>query len=58
MDDLRPFICPAKSWGWILHGVENLFQGEVLFVQAAYNFLNAAKVWHCSIETAEISGIY
>ena len=27
-----------------LQGVENFQQGEVLFVQAAYNFLHAAKV--------------
>ena len=27
-----------------LHGVENFHQGEVLFVQAAHNFLHAAKM--------------
>ena len=27
-----------------LHGVENYHQGEVLFVQAAHDFLHAAKM--------------
>jgi hypothetical protein len=26
------------------HAVENFHKGEVLFVQASYNFLNAAKM--------------
>ena len=31
-----------------LHGVENFHQGEVLFVQVAYNFLHAEKCILCS----------
>jgi hypothetical protein len=31
-------------WVKFLHGVENFHQGELLFVQAPYNFLHAAKM--------------
>ena len=40
-----PFYLPCKMWGLnFLQGVENFQQGEVLFVQATYKFLHAAKM--------------
>ena len=36
-----PFYLACKMF---LNGVENFHEGEVLFVQAAYNFLHAAKM--------------
>ena len=43
----KPFLSALQNMGVeFLHGVENFHQGEVLFVQAAHNFLHAAKM-HC-----------
>jgi hypothetical protein len=42
---LEPFLSTLQNMGVkFLQGVENFQQGEVLFLQAAYNFLHAAKV--------------
>ena len=41
----EPFLSVLQDMGVeFLHGVENFRQGEVLFVQAAYKFLHAAKM--------------
>ena len=41
----EPFLSALQNMGVeFLHGVENFHQGEVLFVQAAYNLLHAAKM--------------
>ena len=41
----EPFLSTLQNMGVkSLQGVENFQQGEVLFVQAAYNFLHAAKL--------------
>ena len=41
----EPFLSVLQDMGVeFLHGVENFRQGKVLFVQAAYNFLQAAKM--------------
>ena len=41
----EPFLSTLKNMGVkFLQGVENFQQGEVLFVQAAYEFLHAAKM--------------
>ena len=41
----EPFLSTLKNMGVkFLQGVENFEQSEVLFVQAAYNFLHAAKM--------------
>ena len=42
----EPFLSVLQDMGVeFLHGVENFHQGKVLFVQAAYNFLHAAKMY-------------
>ena len=44
----EPFLSALQNMGVeFLHGVENFHQGEVLFVQVAYNFLHAAKMHQC-----------
>ena len=41
----EPFLSTLQNMGVkFLQGVENFQQGEVLFVQAAYKFLHAAKM--------------
>ena len=40
-----------------LHGVEKFCQGEVLFVQAAYKFLHAAKMHFKQLEPEFFLGI-
>ena len=41
----EPFLSTLQTVGVkILQGVEKFYQGEVLFVQAAYKFLHAAKM--------------
>ena len=41
----EPFLSTLQNMGVkSLQGVENFQQGEVLFVQAAYKFLHAAKM--------------
>ena len=41
----EPFLSTLQNTGVkFLQGVENFQQGEVLFVQAAYKFLHAAKM--------------
>ena len=41
----EPFLSTLQNTGVkFLQGVENFQQGEVLFVQAAYKFLHAAKL--------------
>ena len=41
----EPFLSTLQNVGVkFLQGVENFQQGEVLFVQAAYNFWHAAKM--------------
>ena len=44
METKALFIYPAKKGVKFLQGLENFQQGEVLFVQAAYKFLHAAKM--------------
>ena len=40
----EPFLSTLQNMGVkFLQGVENFQQGEVLFVEAAYKFLHAAK---------------
>ena len=41
----EPFLSTLQNMGvTFLQGVENFQKGEVLFVQAAYRFLHAAKM--------------
>ena len=41
----EPFLSTLQNMGVkFLQGVENFQQGEVLFVQAAYNFFHASKM--------------
>ena len=40
-----------------LQGVENFQQGEILFVQAAYKFLHAAKMHFMQLELEFFFGI-
>ena len=44
-EDYEPFLSALQNMRVeFLHGVQNFHQGEVLFVQAAYNFLHGAKM--------------